>query len=117
MMDFLIAIVATEAITEAIFKAAPLQGIRFWLIEKTPWLRSEIMGHLLECKYCVSAWVGAIMAAIYMTVIDIPVMRWFLLAMTIHRISNYLHLPISYLRDRQLDIRVSRNRRAGHGMG
>jgi hypothetical protein len=107
-----VAAVATEAITEAIYRAGPLQPARTWIIDRTPWLYSEAMSsHLLECKYCTSAWVGALVALVYMSAWDVAPIRWFFLALAIHRLSNYVHLPISYLRDLQLDIRVNRNRR------
>ena len=112
IIDLTVAVVAAEAITEAIFRAGPLQGIRTWIIDRTPWLFSEAMSsHLLECKYCTSAWVGAAVALAYMTAWDMAPIRWFFLALAIHRFSNFVHLPISYLRDMQLDIRVNRNRR------
>jgi hypothetical protein len=111
IFELLVAVIAAEAITEAIFRAAPLQGAREWIVDKTPWLRSEVMGHLLECKYCTSAWVGALVALVYMTAWDVAPIRWFFLALVIHRLSNFVHLPISYLRDLQLDVRVNRNRR------
>ena len=112
IIEAAILIVTAEGITEAIFRAGPLQPARTWIVEKTPWLFSETMGsHLLECKYCVSFWVGALVALLYMTAWDMAPIRWFMLAVAIHRFSNFVHLPVSYLRDLQLDVRIDRNRR------
>ena len=99
--------ILTEAIVELIFKAAPLQGTRSWLIEKTPWLRSEEQGHLLECKYCTSIWIGAgVIAA--STYADFYFTRLAGAALIIARVSNYAHLVYSSIRDAQLNMRLER---------
>ena len=99
--------ILTEAIVELIFKAAPLQGARAWLIGKTPWLRSEEQGHLLECKYCTSIWIGAgvIVAAAFL---DCQVTRLGSAALVVARLSNYAHLVYSSIRDFQINKRLER---------
>ena len=105
-MKYLILIIATEALVELWKKAMPLQGIRRKLTAWTPFL--EIDGqHLFDCGYCLSVWIGAIVLMGY-SIFEGSI--YFFGALTIHRISNYLHLVISYLRDLQLNLRVGRTR-------
>lgn len=97
----------TEALVELFFKAAPLQGCRAWLIKKTPVLRSEEQGHLLECKYCSSVWIatGVILLAEYA---DNQGTRILSAALIVARTSNYAHLLISWIRDAQINLRLGR---------
>ena len=97
----------TEALVELFFKAAPLQGIRFFLIKKTPSLRSDEQGHMLECKYCVSIWIGA---AVYIisTIGDYRIFRIAGAALIVARMSNYLHILYSTARDAQINMRLKR---------
>jgi len=105
-MKYLVLIIATEALVELWKKAMPLQGIRKKLTIWTPFL--EIDGqHLFDCGYCLSVWVGALVLISY-SVFD--GMIYFFGALAIHRVSNYLHLAVSYLRDLQLNLRVGRIR-------
>ena len=99
--------ILSEAIVELIFTAAPLQGIRAWLIKKTPLLRSELQGHLLECKYCTSIWTAAavIVAAAFL---DCQATRLVAAALIVARLSNYAHLIYSSIRDFQINKRLER---------
>ena len=99
--------ILTEAIVELIFTAAPLQGLRSWLIKKTPWLRSQPMGHLLECKYCTSIWIAAIVI-LGATFADCQSTRLAAAAILIARLSNYAHLLYSSIRDYQINKRLER---------
>lgn len=112
MIEFILCLIATEAVTELIFRAGPLQAPRWWIIEHTPWARAgNIQEHLLECKYCVSVWVGLFFALGYLFFLESQVFLCFLYAINLHRLSNLFHLPLSYLRDKQLNLRIERNRR------
>ena len=111
-MKLLIICIACEALVELFFRAAPLQGARALAIRITPFFRSATMGHLFECKYCTSVWVAMLGVFVYFEGWDIEFVRWLCYLLAIHRISNALHLPMSYLRDLQLDLRVQRNRRS-----
>ena len=112
IVEIIIKIIAlailTEALTELIFRAAPLQGIRQWLIKKTPLLRSEEEGHLLECKYCTSSvWVatGVVLLA---TFADCAGTRLIAMILIIGRLSNYVHILYSTIRDAQFNMRLKR---------
>jgi len=99
--------VLVEALVELLFTAAPLQGIRTWLIKKTAWLRSEEQGHLLECKYCTGIWIagGVILLA---TFADCQALRLMSAALIAARLSNFMHLIISSIRDAQINMRLER---------
>jgi hypothetical protein len=107
MIDLILYIIACEALVQLWFYAAPLQGIRNWVIKYTPFLNSEEQGHLFNCKYCTSFWCALFLAIFYFTC---PLFKYFIIVLVIHRLSNFLHLIFSYIRDLQLDIRVNRNR-------
>jgi hypothetical protein len=103
--------VFTEAVTELIFKAAPLQPIRLYIRNNTTFLYSLSQDqHLLDCKYCVSVWVGFLTFLIYCLKEPHILLTILLYSCIIHRVSNYLHLGFSIVRDVQFDIRVNRGR-------
>ena len=99
--------ILTEALVELIFTAAPLQGFRAWVIKKTPWLRSSDQGHLLECKYCTSIWIGA-GVILLATFANFLVLRILSTIFIVARLSNYAHLLISGIRDAQINMRLKR---------
>ncbi len=98
-------IIATEALVQLWFYAGPLQPIRGFLIRVTPFLVSDDT-HLLNCKYCVSLWVGLLLATILW--LAPGVFMFCAVVLSFHRVANFLHLAFSYLRDKQLDLRIAR---------
>ena len=104
MMDVILALLGTEAITYYLFNAGPLQLPRSWAISHTPWLEAG-GDHLLACKTCGSFWVGIGVAFLYWYG---PI--WILLPLVLARGSNWLHLVFSLIADYQMDIRINRNR-------
>jgi hypothetical protein len=100
-------IILIEALTELTFKAAPLQPLRAWLIRNTPTLRSKAQGHLLDCKYCTSIWIGAV---VIITNYFISIQALNLLAAVIifSRLANFLHVIFALLRDTQINLRLTR---------
>jgi len=110
MIDLLLCALASEAAIELWKKAAPLSGIKSWLVSITPWLYSESQQqHLLLCPYCLSLWVAVPFTLFYFT-LDVIAIRCIIYLLVIHRLSNYIHLVFSLVRDMQLDIRVARKR-------
>lgn len=107
MIKWLVMIVLIEALVELLFKAAPLQDARNWVIKVTPFLRSEEQGHLLECKYCTAVWVGFFIVLIG-TYLDNEITKVFALMIVFGRLSNYVHLVYSTIRDKQLNMRLQR---------
>lgn len=115
VIKLMILAIATEAAVELWKKAAPLQGIREWAIRKTPYLYSERQqSHLLECPYCLSVW-GGMMAMAAFFYMDSTAVLFITGALATQRLSNFLHLCFSFLRDQQMDLRVARNVRAKGG--
>jgi len=109
-IKFFLLTVAAEALVQLWFRAAPLQTIRNYLIRLTPFLYSrEQESHLLDCKYCVSVWVGAVMAGVYFFM-ENGIVFFIIAALVIGRLSNFIHLGVSYLIDKQMDLRVARGR-------
>ena len=109
-VEIIIMIMACEALVQLWFHAAPLQPLRGLLTRLTPFLYSkEQQTHLFDCAYCVSVWIGFIIVLAYFYV-DYSVFMVFCLSMTIHRMSNYIHVFFSLMADRQRDIRVARRK-------
>jgi hypothetical protein len=105
--------IATEAIVELWKSAAPLRPFRESLIRRTPHLYDvESYTHLFACPYCCSVYVGAVLMALYVFW-DNPALFWFTGALSLHRISNVLHLFVSLARDRQMDLRIARGKPNG----
>lgn len=106
--DLIILVVACEAIVQLWFHAAPLQSLRGLLTRLTPFLYSTSQEtHLFDCAYCVSLWVGFCVTLTYLFGNHTFFMTLYL-SLMVHRLSNFLHLVFSLMRDRQLDIRVAR---------
>ena len=107
VIKFIFLAILIEALTELLFKAAPLQGVRAWLIQKTPFLRSEEQGHLLDCKYCSSVWV-AFGVIILTTWFDNGLTRIIAYFIVAARGSNYVHIIFSTVKDFQINLRLER---------
>lgn len=100
--------ILVEALVQLWFKAAPLQPIREWLIEHTPFLDSERQGNLFNCPYCMSVWIGFAMIPVYLAWDSLYL---FVLAIAAHRLANYLHLGFSIINDKQIDLRIARGKK------
>lgn len=107
-IKFIILALATEALVQLWFHAAPLQGIRRWLIDRTPFFYSKEQDtHLLECRYCCAVWAGALAATAFLFW-HMPAVQWCAAALATARLANFLHVVFSTIRDVQLDIRIKR---------
>lgn len=107
MIRMIFLCILTEALVELFFKAAPLQGIRTWLIKKSPWLHTEIQGHLLNCKYCTSVWIAA-GVVLLAWLADCQGTRLAAAALIVARLSNYAHILMGWIRDAQINKRLER---------
>ena len=107
VIKFMFLAILIEALTELLFKAAPLQGIRAFLIDNIPSLNSKEQGHLLDCKYCSSVWVafGVIMLATWFDNGFTRIIAYFIVAA---RGSNYVHIIFSTVKDFQINLRLER---------
>ncbi|KKK76451.1 hypothetical protein LCGC14_2863520 [marine sediment metagenome] len=103
---FLLAIL-TEALIELFFSEGLFKKIRIFLVRQTPGLNLPAYGHLLDCKYCCSVWIGLIV--IYLsTYINYPLPRLIAFGIILARASNYIHCTLGLLRDLQINTRLKR---------
>jgi hypothetical protein len=107
-LEILFGIIACEALVQLWFCAAPLQAMRRYVVVLTPFLYSSKQEtHLVNCKYCMSVWVGVLVSLAYFHMNE-RLFLFIVLSLSFHRLSNFLHLVFSYLRDKQVDLRVER---------
>jgi ABC-type amino acid transport system permease subunit len=107
VIKLIILAILVEALVELFFKAAPLQGTRKWIISKTPFLVSEEQGHLFECKYCTSFWVGVFVVFVIMF-FDNVVTRTVGFIIVVARLSNLVHIVYGIIKDAQMNMRLGR---------
>jgi len=111
VLKLILVVIAVEAMVELWKKAAPVEPLKEWLIRVTPFLYSaRQQTHLLQCPYCLSVYAGVAGTCLFFYA-DIAPVRWLIIALAIHRLSNFAHLAMSALRDKQLDMRIQRTRR------
>ena len=100
--------ILTEAIVNLLFTGTVLQPFREWVIKYIPLrVRGE---HLLECKLCTSFWVGILCVVLVKYTMG-DIMALILWGIVVHRVSNYIHLIYSIIKDYQMDIRVARRKK------
>lgn len=100
----LLLIILAEAVTELICKAEILERPRSY-VKSLGWFFDE----LLSCYYCTSVWVGIILAQLYFVSDNVYILV-FCSGIVVHRLSNYVHLLFSILRDIQINMRLERNK-------
>jgi hypothetical protein len=110
IINILLMIVCVEAVVFYAFNAAPLQRPRTWVVRWTPFLRAG-GDHLLECKICLSFWVGVLFGLLFVLKIDSFIIRWIIYSLVFARVSNWIHLVFSLIQDVQVDIRINRGLR------
>lgn len=107
VIKLLLLAIAAEALIELWLSASPLQRIRRKLILWTPFLMGEEERHLLDCPTCCSVYIGFLMIPVYLWMDNICIFV-IVIALNIHRLSNFLHLLFSYMRDKQINLRIRR---------
>ena len=101
--------IAAEAIVYHFLHAAPVQGTREWLMANTPFLYSERQqAHLFQCPICLSFWAGLLMTPFLF--LDLLTAFLILGGIVIARLSNFFHVLLSYLQDKQMDLRIKRGK-------
>ena len=109
IIKLIIFAILVEALVELFFKAAPLQGIRRWIISKTPFLVSEEQGHLFECKYCTAFWVSVFVILIIMF-FDNTVSRTIGFIIVVARLSNFVHIIYSLVFNSKMNMILRRTK-------
>lgn len=106
LFQILMLALLTEAMVNLFFLAEPLSKIRGMLISRTEFLRVNDI-HLLECKYCVSVWVGILIIICYYYVNYEP-LRLLAYALIVGRIGNYIHVAFACVRDVGINLKLNR---------
>ena len=100
--DLVLLVTTTEAITGIISKSEIFYPIRKWLFRK--W---EGLHRLVDCPYCLSVWVAALLITFYYLshVLDFyGIFKFILYAFSIHRLSNVFHFGIDRLDPHNFDL-------------
>jgi len=70
-------------------------------------LISKEQGHLLDCKYCVSFWVAIFVVLIFLFA-ECLMTAFIGYVIITARLSNFIHIVYSSIRDAQLNMRLGR---------
>lgn len=81
MIEYLILILATEAMTRLLRDAEIFNAPRNWLSG-----RWELLDELISCGYCLSVWAAGIVLALYFFGIG-----WLISLLALHRAANLFH--------------------------
>jgi len=86
-MTWILAIIATEALTELLLHSTPLGKLRACL-SRWPFFKE-----IFECGWCLSLWVAVIVFGILIIRAEV-----ILIPIVLHRLSNYLHVIYSLVK-------------------
>lgn len=100
----LLAVVATEALVELLYGAEILNKPRSLM------RRIRFFDELLDCKYCMSVWVGFFSVVVCMLFWDATLVRLACCALCVHRLSNMLHVVLSAFQEEIFDLRINRKK-------
>lgn len=92
LLNLIISIIFTEAITELAVKSELFLVFRKFLFENENKVLNFIH-KIFDCGYCFSVW-AAFLSILLVFVIDIKIIYYFVLAVVIHRLSNLFHFII-----------------------
>lgn len=101
LVKILMLVIVTEALVELICKAEILEHPRCWLKSRY-WFFKE----LLDCPYCTSVWMGMFMALTLLS--DNTYLLIGIYGISLHRLSNFLHLVFSWIRNLQFNVVLNR---------
>ena len=93
MIEFIIAIIFTEALTELAVKSELFEPIRKKLF-KSKYKILNFVHRIFDCGYCFSVWAGMVTIIFFM--LNNNIINCFILGLAIHRLSNLFH----FLRDK-----------------
>jgi hypothetical protein len=90
--DFILLIVATEAITNIISKADIFYPVRKWLFKN--FRRAH---DLVDCPYCTSVWVATLLVFLSQVLSFCGLFKIIIYGAVIHRLSNVFHFIIDII--------------------
>ena len=93
--------IVCEAITEIIGASTLFEPIRKFVIEK----KVPFLSGLLECKYCLSVWISALVCVVgWMALFaGANLFYLFVLIFVVHRMSNILHLVFDIIMEYKMN--------------
>lgn len=97
----LMAIIATEAITELVVSSQIFFPIRDWLGG------TKFIGYMINCGYCFSVWVSLFIAFAASYIYNINILFFALLWMFIHRMSNIFHNIVKIFENKSGDNKLN----------
>jgi len=85
LLIWIILIISVEAVTEIVTSSNIFLSLREWI-----YLKSDFLGKLIQCGYCTSVWISAMVAWAAPTPFH-PIFGYFIALFAIHRLSNLWH--------------------------
>jgi len=95
--NIIVALILTEAISEIIVDSYLFSRVRLWLLGPSD---DGFVGKLVSCGYCMSVWVGILMAFLFKLKGAFPYMGecepivW---GLVLHRASNLGHVTLNFV--------------------
>jgi len=87
-IEFVLAIVCEEAITNLLTKSEIFMPVRKFLFDRRDSKIFKFLHDLLDCGYCTSVWIGWFIAFLYLNNLLCNIV---FIGIALHRLSNLLH--------------------------
>ena len=95
IVNFTLAVLITEALTELLVKSEFFKPLRKWFFDRRENRAFNFVHDLLDCGYCTSVWVGFFTSVVLVNINVVhPCIDWFVVWLAVHRLSNILHFII-----------------------
>ena len=93
LINFVYAVILTEAVTEILTKSEIIRPFRALLFKKRQRAVFEWLHDLFDCGYCMSVWVGWFFAVLFFSsgLFFNKYVDWFFIGLILHRLSNITH--------------------------
>lgn len=95
IIRFIMAVIATEAITEIAVKSELFEPVRKWLFESKHGVLNFVH-RIFDCGYCFSVW-AALLMMLMIFIVNHKLVDFFIIVIVIHRLSNIFHFMIDRL--------------------
>jgi len=97
LIDSIISIIFTEAITELCVKSELFSPVREWFFNNKDNKLYNFIHSLLTCGYCFSVWAAALSVLLVIFTNNV-VINTFILVIVVHRLSNVFHFIVDRFR-------------------